>query len=64
MPKEDLPYLFEPFHRGSNAEDIEGTGLGLSIVKHAVELHRGKISVDSVIGEGTIFKIDLPLIPE
>ena len=64
VPEEDLPYLFEPFHRGSNAEDIEGTGLGLSIVKHAVELHRGKISVDSVIGEGTIFKIDLPLIPE
>ena len=37
-----------------------GTGLGLSIVKHLVELHRGKITVESKVGEGSSFILELP----
>ena len=60
IPSEDLKYLFEPFHRGSNVSNITGTGLGLSIVKQAVEVHNGTITVESVLGEGSCFIVTLP----
>jgi PAS domain S-box-containing protein len=61
IPEDDIKHLFEPFHRGTNTVDIPGTGLGLSIVKHAVEMHNGKISVNSKIGKGTIFTVEIPV---
>lgn len=42
----------------------EGSGIGLSIVKSFVELHNGNISVESKINEGSIFKVDLPIVTE
>ncbi len=60
IPEEDIPNLFEPFHRSKNVGEVRGTGLGLSIVKSAVELHRGKIAVTSKLNEGTIFTVDIP----
>jgi signal transduction histidine kinase len=61
IPLEDQPRLFESFHRASNVGTIQGTGLGLAIVKQCVELQRGQISVESVVGKGTTFTINLPL---
>jgi signal transduction histidine kinase len=61
IPKEDLEQLFESFGRASNVGMIPGTGLGLAIVKKCVDLHRGKISVDSEVGIGTTFTVTLPL---
>ena len=60
IPVADLTYLFEPFHRAANVEQIAGTGLGLTITKEAVELHNGQISVESQEGVGTTFTITLP----
>lgn len=60
IPEADLPHLFEPFHRASNAQEMPGTGLGLSIVKDYVEIHEGEIAVDSDVGQGTTFVITLP----
>jgi signal transduction histidine kinase len=61
IPLEDLPQLFESFQRASNVGTIQGTGLGLAIVKKAVDLHRGKIAVESEAGVGTTFTVMLPL---
>lgn len=61
IPATDLPRLFESFHRGSNVGNRQGSGLGLSIVKHAVDLHHGKIDVSSIPGAGTRFTISLPI---
>lgn len=61
---EDIPYLFEPFYRGSNITDISGSGLGLSIVSKSVEMQKGKIEVSSTKKEGTIFKVMIPITKE
>lgn len=61
IPEEDLPHLFETFHRARNVGNILGTGLGLAIVKKCVDLHQGKIAVTSQLGVGTVFTVTLPL---
>jgi signal transduction histidine kinase len=61
IPAEDLPRLFDSFHRASNVGAIPGTGLGLAIVKKCVDLHGGQITVDSVEEVNTTFTVMLPL---
>ena len=60
IPLDDLPHLFDAFHRASNVGAIHGTGLGLAIVKSAVELHGGSISVHRVEGGGSRFTVRIP----
>lgn len=60
IPEDDLPYLFEPFHRAKNVGMISGTGLGLVIARESVELHSGSIQVQSQVGVGTTFFIHIP----
>jgi PAS domain S-box-containing protein len=55
----DLPHIFDPFF--TTKKDGKGTGLGLSIVKNIIEAHRGVIEVKSTPGEGTTFRITLPI---
>jgi signal transduction histidine kinase len=58
----DIPYIFNRFYRADTSrakEKIDGYGLGLSIAKSIVEMHGGKIDVDSVIGKGTTFTVTL-----
>ena len=62
IAKTDRRYVFDKFYRGNTAKDkaIPGIGLGLSYVKLLVEAHGGRISLDSVEGEGSTFTILIP----
>ncbi len=61
IPKEYQEEIFERFYRVDEArKKKDGTGLGLAIVKEIVELHGGKISIESKPGEGSTFKVTLP----
>ncbi|MDQ2973734.1 MAG: ATP-binding protein [bacterium] len=62
IAQEDIPHLFQKFYRVDNSatRTIGGTGLGLFICKKIVELYSGKIWVESVIGKGSTFYINLP----
>ncbi|MBL8131397.1 MAG: response regulator [Anaerolineae bacterium] len=62
IPEDDLPRIFERFYRVNRARTMTagGSGLGLAIVKRLVELHHGRIEVESKLGEGSAFRVFLP----
>jgi len=63
IPKEDIPYIFEPFRRTRTVrEDIPGVGLGLAVARRIVTAHNGRIHVESQIGNGTTFRVYLPAV--
>jgi two-component system phosphate regulon sensor histidine kinase PhoR len=63
IPQESLPRLFERFYRVDKGRSRceGGTGLGLSIVKHVAQAHGGEVEVESSTGEGSTFRVRLPL---
>jgi signal transduction histidine kinase len=62
---EELPHIFDRFYRGSRANEARGSGsgLGLAIVRSIVEMHGGRVAVESRIGSGTTFTVTLPADP-
>jgi two-component system phosphate regulon sensor histidine kinase PhoR len=63
IEKKELPKIFEQFYRVSTGyvHNVKGYGLGLNYIKTILKLHRGKIKVESVLYEGTTFRIYLPI---
>lgn len=63
IPAESLDHIYERFYRvdKSRSREIGGTGLGLAITRSAVLMHRGSIRVESIEGEGTVFRVRIPL---
>ena len=63
IPPEEMPHLFERFHRVQNARGRthEGSGIGLALVQELVKLHGGRVTAESRAGQGTTFTVALPL---
>ncbi len=63
IPEDELEEIFSSFFRASNARnsEITGTGLGLAITSRIIEEHHGYITVNSVLGKGTTFTVELPV---
>lgn len=64
IPKDELPHIFEEFYRAQNArqQERQGTGLGLSMAKQVIEMHNGRIWIESKEGKGTKVFIELPYV--
>ncbi|MDI6727004.1 MAG: response regulator [Smithellaceae bacterium] len=62
MSDEEIDRIFDDFYRAKNDYTVHmpGTGLGLSLVKRLVDIHQGRVSVKSRLGEGSVFKVNLP----
>lgn len=62
---EHLPHIFERFYRAdpSRSRTIGGNGLGLAIVKYVAEAHGGRVSVQSQVGKGSVFTVELEAAP-
>jgi signal transduction histidine kinase len=62
IPKEYLPYIFDPFYRGDSARNraAGGSGIGLSLAKALVNLHDGKIDVRTEASRGSTFIVTIP----
>ena len=62
IPAEEIPHLFERFHRvqGAQGRTFEGSGIGLSLVQELVRMHGGTVQVTSVLGEGSCFTVSIP----
>jgi signal transduction histidine kinase len=63
IPEDELGHVFMKFYRSKNAKSssIKGSGLGLYLARYFVELHRGRLSVDSRLNEGSTFTVELPV---
>ena len=62
IPQSELPRIFDRFHRvaGATGRTHEGSGIGLSLVRELVELHGGRVTVESTVGQGTRFRVTIP----
>ena len=63
IPPEDLPYIFKRFYRVDKARsrNVGGSGLGLSICKQIIDIHKGKIEVESSMKKGSTFYVKIPI---
>jgi signal transduction histidine kinase len=59
----DQDRIFEAFQRGDRRASVEGTGLGLTLSKRFVELHGGRVWLESALGEGSTFGFAIPAAP-
>ena len=63
IPAHEVPHIFENFHRAHNQKgrSFEGTGMGLALTQALVNLHDGKMEVESTFGHGTTFTVYIPI---
>ncbi|MDP3394482.1 MAG: PAS domain-containing protein [Sediminibacterium sp.] len=62
IPEDEIEKVFHSFYRASNTQTYQGSGLGLSVAKQFMEIHGGKISLESVLNKGTQVTLSLPIV--
>lgn len=63
ISSEDIPFLFNTFYRSERIMDRKGYGIGLALTKRIVDIHKGSIKIESVLGEGSDFIVQFPQLP-
>ena len=61
IPKSELSLIYDPFFRASNTHQYEGYGIGLSLTRNIIKIHNGQLQVSSVLDQGTIVQIKIPV---
>ena len=61
IPADQREHVFDRFVQGAGAGEMGAAGLGLSIVREIVQAHRGRVHLDSIVGRGSCFTLELPL---
>jgi signal transduction histidine kinase len=63
IPETDLAKLFDKFYQAKNTPLVneKGSGLGLALVKHVTEAHGGRVRVQSTVGKGSTFSVEIPV---
>ena len=66
VSREDLPRIFDRFHQadGSSTKKYQGVGIGLALVRELVDKHGGRLTAESEVGKGTLFRMEFPLLRE
>ena len=59
MTPEVGAHIFETFYQGDTSHSVQGNGLGLALVKRVIDIMQGEISVESVVGKGSIFTVKI-----
>lgn len=60
IPENDLPHIFDRFYQGKHNNQSAGSGLGLHLVKEYVQMHNGSVDVESKLGQGSTFTVEIP----
>ncbi len=60
ISEKEIDHIFQPFYRASNPNPVAGFGLGLSLANRIIKLHKGIITVDSKVNQGSTFTIEIP----
>jgi len=61
IPASDIQYIYDPFYRASNTGKIKGYGIGLPLARNIVRIHKGELKVSSIVNEGTLVELHLPV---
>lgn len=61
IPKDDMPYIYDPYFRARNTSKFEGYGIGLPLTRNIVRLHKGNLVVQSDENQGTFVSIELEI---
>lgn len=61
IPENDLPHIFKRFYISSTVDQSQSHGIGLSLTQDLLQIHHGKIEVNSILGEGSVFTIEIPV---
>ena len=61
IPESELPFIFDPFYRASNTTAYDGYGIGLPLTQNIIKIHKGELSISSVLHKGVTIQVKLPV---